>query len=327
MSKSGPVEPSSTPARSLRRKDYFLWIAAALFILVAIRSLLSSKPLRASSFNLDKFRQLNSLSPIAEEDYPNAGVSLLDRPELGGRAVATTLYSESFASGILALGHSLRSVNTSARRILLYYPDRLTIRTLCHLQRNGWELHPVAHRSDEDEQDLVLRLWTLDDVDITSVIYLDSNSLVRRNFDELWSLPFDFAAVPDVYEDERGYSLAFSTGMMLLRTSSAIYNDILDKLSMTGETYPVRLQEFLNEYFAVQVVKLPYIYNANLVIKQHSPTFWSALTNHVRIIRYTTARPFSDEERRRAAKGIWAKELAWWEMAWRETFGELENRC
>ncbi|KAL5488297.1 hypothetical protein ACEPAI_6405 [Sanghuangporus weigelae] len=205
MSKSGPVKPSSAPARSPRRKDYFVWIAAAIFVLVAIRSLLSPKPLRPSSFNLDQFRQL----------------------------------------------------------------------------------------SDKDKQDLMLRLWTLDDVGITSVIYLDSDSLVRRNFDELWSLPFGFAAVPDVYEDERGYSLAFSTSMMLLRTSSAIHNDILGKLSMTGRTYPVGLQEYLNEYFAVQVVKLPYIYNANLVIKQRSPTFWSALTNHIRIVRYTTARPIS----------------------------------
>ncbi|OCB84591.1 nucleotide-diphospho-sugar transferase [Sanghuangporus baumii] len=309
MSKSGSVKSSSTQARSPRRKDYFIWITAAIFVLVAIRSLLSSKPLRASPFDLDEFRQLNSLSPVTEEDYSDAGVSLVDRPELQGRAVATTLYSESFASGVLALGHSLRAVNTSARRTLLYYPDRLTIRTLCHLQRNGWELHPVAHRSDKDEQDLLLQLWTLDDVGITSVVYLDSDSLVRRNFDELWSRPFGFAAVPDVYEDERGYSLAFGTSMMLLRTSSAIHNDILDKLSVTGKTYPVGLQEFLNEYFAVQVVKLPYIYNANLAIKQRSPTFWSALTKHIRIVRYTTARPFFEEERRRASKGIWAEEM------------------
>ncbi|KAL5508497.1 hypothetical protein ACEPAH_6116 [Sanghuangporus vaninii] len=327
MSKSRSVKPSSIPTRSPRQKDYIFWITAAIFVFVVIRSLISPKPLRASPFSLDEFRQLNSLSPVTEEDYSDADVSLADRPELEGRAVATTLYSESFASGVLALGHSLRAVNTSARRILLYYPDRLTIRTLCHLQRNGWELHPVAHRSDKDKQDLMLRLWTLDDVGITSVIYLDSDSLVRRNFDELWSLPFGFAAVPDVHEDEEGYSPAFSTSMMLLRTSSAIHDDILNKLSMTGKTYPVGLQEFLNEYFAVQVVKLPHIYNANLVIKQRSPTLWSALTNHIRIVRYTTARPFFEEERRRASKGIWAKEMEWWEMAWKETFRELENRC
>ena len=268
----------------------------------------------------------NSLSPIAGEGS-DTGASILDVPGPEERAVATTLYSEAFASGALALGHSLRSVNTSARRILLYYPDRLTIRTLCHLQTNGWELHPVTHRSDQDERDLKFRLWTLDSIGIKSVVYLESDSLVRRNFDELWSLPFAFAAVPDVYEDNRGFPLAFSAGMMLLRASSTIHDDMQSKISVMDRKRPVGFQTFLNMYFAAQVLMLPCIYNADLAIKQRSPALWSSITDHTRIVRYAAARPFFEEERRRAVKGIWATEMEWWEMEWRETFEELENRC
>jgi hypothetical protein len=52
-----------------------------------------------------------------------------------------------------------------------------------------------------------LRLWTLDQIGIKSAVYLDGDTLVKRNFDELPALPFEFAASPDVYLDA-GVSLS-----------------------------------------------------------------------------------------------------------------------
>ncbi|KAF7441251.1 hypothetical protein PC9H_001600 [Pleurotus ostreatus] len=82
----------------------------------------------------------------------------------------------------------------------------------------------------------------------------------RQNFDELFHLPFNFAAVPDVYGpgDARGFSLTFNAGVLAIQSSSCILKNM--KKSETARC-PVQQAEqaFLNLYFGAKAARLRYI--------------------------------------------------------------------
>jgi alpha-N-acetylglucosamine transferase len=119
--------------------------------------------------------------------------------------------------------------------ILIYIPGRLSSRTLCFVPEVGWTLHPVPFifppqgknvTSRFQDQYTKLNVWTLDAVEIRSLVYLDANTLVRRIFDELFALPFSFAAAPDVWENEPGFTLGFNAGVLFLRPSTVVFTDM-----------------------------------------------------------------------------------------------------
>ncbi|EJD00889.1 nucleotide-diphospho-sugar transferase, partial [Fomitiporia mediterranea MF3/22] len=258
-------------------------------------------------------------------------------PKPDERAVVTTLYSEEFFPAALALGRSLQDATIAARRILLYFSDRISDRTLCQLRAGGWELRPIVripppnggkgvHKRFFDQYSK-LQLWTLDKIGIKSVVYLDADMVVRQNFDELWALPFEFAAVPDVYEDNRGFALSFNAGMLFLRPSTDVFKDMMQNIATADYRRLDAEQGFLNMYFASQVVRLPYIYNANLVIKQRSPAVWQAIEKDMRVVHYTMMKPFLEKERHRASTGHWEAELELWDAAWKNTFKDIQGKC
>ncbi|KAL5488296.1 hypothetical protein ACEPAI_6404 [Sanghuangporus weigelae] len=324
------------PINSSRRR-LSCWLLGCLVALVSV-NLIVLWWLRPPSGLLDTFRPLNSIPPLHSDVFAgnSSDPALLDTPGQDERAVVSTLYSESFTSAVLTLGRSLRNAKIAARRILLYLPERLSSQTLCQLSEIGWELRPIeripppnggkgVHLRFRDQYSK-LRVWSLDSIGIKSVIYLDGDMLVRQNFDELWSLPFEFAAVPDVYGDSRGFALSFNAGMMLLRTSSNIFSDMLNKIDTAEYRRLDAEQGFLNSYFASQVVRLPRTYNANLVIKQRNPLLWDTIEEDMRIVHYTMMKPFIPDDRSRAV-GIWEEELKYWDIVWKNVSSELIGEC
>jgi glycogenin glucosyltransferase len=165
---------------------------------------------------------------------------------------------------------------------------------------------------------------------------------VRRNFDELFFLPFNFAAVGDVFDqdDRVGFRMSFNAGVLFVRPSTAIFNDMLAKLEIAKYPPFYAEQAFLNVYFGTQTVRLPYVYNANLAIKLRSPGYWAALQDEVRIIHYTVDKPFPRvpmgplemkaffEERKQIRNGVWGPEMEMWQAAWRNASDEdVEAHC
>jgi hypothetical protein len=208
-------------------------------------------------------------------------------------AIVTTLYNDAYAIGVSTLGHSLSKVNSTARKILMYIPDRLSTYTLCHVQAAGWELHPVAYVAPPNngtgiywkyvDQYTKLRLWTLDQIGIKSVVYLDGDTLVKRNFDELFALPFAFAASPDVYIWGKGFTVEFSVGVMALKTSTEVFEDMMAKVDAAQFDRGAAEQSYLNLYFGQQVLRIPHVYNGNLVIKVRGESFWDAIQEQMRM--------------------------------------------
>jgi hypothetical protein len=117
------------------------------------------------------------------------------------RAVVSTLYDEQYTLSLQVLGYSLQRANVQARRVLLYFPERISQKTLCTLQAGGWETRPVESLKSKREgiperyqdQFTKLRLWQ--QTDFERILYVDGDTIITNNFDELWDHPGDFAAV------------------------------------------------------------------------------------------------------------------------------------
>ena len=95
------------------------------------------------------------------------------------------------------LGHTLNVANSSAARLLFYLPDKISKQALCVATASGFVAHPVqripppenghgmnAHFLDQYTK---LSLWSPDTLPrpAHTVVYLDSDTLVLRNFDGL----------------------------------------------------------------------------------------------------------------------------------------------
>ncbi|KAH8976693.1 glycosyltransferase family 8 protein [Lactarius akahatsu] len=289
---------------------------------------------------LDDFQmlkpQFTSWIPISNASHPDS------------RAVVTAVYNDLYTIPAATLGYSLRKAGTSARLILFHLPGRLSARALCILRAAGWEpleveLIPAPHGGagiDHRFGDTYtkLRLWTLDTLGIQRVVYLDADTLVRRNFDELFDLPFPFAAVPDVYGDS-GFKLHFNTGVLVLHPSSAAFETMRAQIANARFNPREADQAFLNVYFGADAVRLPYVYNGNLAIRERSPALWDALRDELRIVHYTLPKPYPKEgkeivegahleraiERARKDRGgVHVEAIEWWFTAYKEF--RMQNR-
>ena len=254
----------------------------------------TSNPHRTDSDRKDHLRyrkpQFASWTPVANTSDPNS------------RAVVTALYNDLFTFPAAALGHSLQKAETSARRILFHIPGRLSNRALCIVRVAGWEplaveLIPPPHNGAGighrfGDQYTKLHLWSLDTVlGVQRVVYLDADTLVRRNFDELFDLPFPFAAVSDVYGDS-GFKLQFNAAVLALHPNSTTFENMLARIADARFNPQEAEQAFMNVYFGADAVHLPYMYNANLAIRERSPALWDALLDEMRVIHYTVPKPF-----------------------------------
>jgi hypothetical protein len=277
------------------------------------------------------------------------------------RAVVSSMYTDSYVFPLAVLGHSLKQHHVNARKILIYLPNRISDRALCFVQAAGWELHPVElippphggkgiHYTFVDQY-TKLSIWTLDQLGIKTGVYLDADTIVRRNFDEIWNLPFEFGAVPDIYVDDPGFSPGFNAGVLLFHPSTEIFKDMISKLETTNFRLKDAEQSYLNHYFGAQAVRLPYAYGGNLAIKERSPEMWEAMQKDMRIVHYTLSKPFEFKMKcpggicdpkqvfdlnrhqnlltatKKKWKGHFVQELTWWEDSFNLMMKEIGHSC
>ena len=239
--------------------------------------------------------------------------------------------------------------------IVLYFPDRISPAALCLATSSGFEPHPVMRISPPHggagmnphflDQFTKLSLWKLDVLGIDALIYLDADTLVLRNFDELFSLPYQLGAVPDVFLDRRGFVVDFNAGVLLLRPDTTIYDAMIAALPTARFPPEYAEQAFLNQFFATSAIRLPYVYNGNLAYKKRAPKMWEGIWNELRVIHYTIAKPFVgshfkqlewdslDSRVAEAAEsegGMFREEMLLWGKAWFETraaYDQVHDKC
>ena len=220
------------------------------------------------------------------------------------KAIVTSLYTDSYGVAVSALGYTISKSSTSARKIAIYLPEKVSNYTLCRVKSAGWELFPVEYIPPPDggkgvfwrflDQYTKLRIWTLDrpPTSLKSIVYLDADTLVKRNFDELFDIPFVFSASPDVYLDNRGFSLGFNAGVLAIKPDSKVFSDMLTKIYRNDYKHNEAEQGFLNLYYGQQTIRLPHVYNSNLAIKSKSRQYWDAIQDQMRIVHFTLTKPF-----------------------------------
>jgi len=198
-----------------------------------------------------------------------------------------------------------------------------------------------------------LRIWTLDQppTSLKSIVYLDADTLVKRNFDELFDIPFVFSASPDVYLDKRGFSIGFNAGVLAIKPDSEVFDDMMTKISRKEYRHEEAEQGFLNFYYGQQAIRLPHVYNGNLAIKTKSRQYWDAIQDQMRIVHFTLTKPFAmvpncggedgactveeiwDAERHKSfvetAKtdrdGDFKEEIEWWESVYDEMMASVKT--
>jgi glycogenin glucosyltransferase len=281
-----------------------------------------------------------NIQPLVHSNY-SSSFSSHDQ-----RAVVSSLYSDSYAVAVAVLGHSIHSANVRARLIIPYLKG-VSPRALFIARSVGWEPEavpfiPPPHNGKDIyyrfvDQYSKLNIWSFDKLGVDRLVYLDADTLVRRNFDELFDSAFNFAAVPDVWSagDPRGFSITFNAGVLALRPSTVVLEDMKRKIETAKYPLGQAEQAFLNLYFGPDCVRLPYAYNANLAIKNRNPELWRGLKEEMRIVHYSLVKPFIDDSRpgsetvltldgisevvRRAAlryNGLFAEEVGWWKEAY-----------
>ncbi|KAF5368893.1 hypothetical protein D9758_002977 [Tetrapyrgos nigripes] len=193
----------------------------------------------------------------------------------------------------------------SASMILPYISDQVTPKALCIAQAVGWQAHPVSlvpppHNGHGiaprfKDQYTKLTVWSLgEQLGIDSAVYLDGDTLVLRNFDELFTFPWEFGAAQDVFppHDFKAFSNTYNAGVLVFRPSQATYEDMLAKLETAKYPLGYAEQAFLNLYFGGKGVRLPLAYNGNMVAKERSPELWAELRDDMRVLHYTVLKPF-----------------------------------
>jgi len=238
-------------------------------------------------------------------------------------AVVSAIYNDNYITGVEVLAYSLQRVNIQADLILFYISNRLNQSTLDRCRKAGWYLWSVERINPPRfaiiyprfyDQYTKLRLWSM--IGYDRILYLDADTLVLRNINELFAgTIFEdnqdglLGAVEDVWQGQLGPN--FNAGVLLIRPNKTIFNDMLTKMhNMPAYGSYWAEQGFLNWYFKGRyrfnkiilisismniyssTGRLPLIYNFNNVLAIYHRDIYSQIRNRVKIIHYTSDKPF-----------------------------------
>ncbi|WCJ35412.1 plant glycogenin-like starch initiation protein 2 [Euphorbia peplus] len=161
-------------------------------------------------------------------------------------AYATVLHSsESYVCGAISLAQSLRQTGTT-RDLILLIDDSISVSKRTALSLSGWKIriikrirNPKAAKKSYNEYNYSkFRLWQLTDYD--KIIFIDSDIIVLKNLDMLFSFPQMSATGNDIW--------IFNSGIMVIEPSNCTFKILMDRRKEIV-SYNGGDQGFLNEVF------------------------------------------------------------------------------
>ena len=207
---------------------------------------------------------------------------------------------DAYVPGAEALGKSLSASRTPYPKVAMVTTDVTeAARTL--LTSQGWLIRPVEPiPNPHPDRELLftrfgnvftkLQAWSL--VEFEKMVFLDADTIVIQNVDELFDRP-EFAAGPDYFVPDR-----FNSGVMVLTPSQTTY-DKMRKTLLTTESYDGGDQGFLNLFFANWYGmppgnRLPAGFNMHHFILQFllSQPSLKPMAKEAKIIHYTLQKPW-----------------------------------
>jgi alpha-N-acetylglucosamine transferase len=156
---------------------------------------------------------------------------------------------DDYVPGVEVLGQSIRESGSSEALVLMATPD-VPKTALDQLASRGWdvrEVHPVTNPHGDEQlfarfkhSFTKLRVFSL--VDFEKVVFLDADTVVLQNVDDLFARPA-IAAAPDFFMPDH-----FNSGVMVLTPSAELFARLMDALA-TAQTYDGGDQGFLNTFW------------------------------------------------------------------------------
>ncbi|PIC17774.1 hypothetical protein B9Z55_023894 [Caenorhabditis nigoni] len=181
----------------------------------------------------------------------------------------TLATNDSYAQGALVLVHSLRTAGTT-RKIHCLISNQVSAPVRKQLEEHFDDVSivDVFNSNDSDNLKLIerpdlgvtftkLHCWRL--TQYTKCVFLDADTLVIRNADELFTRP-DFSAAADI-----GWPDSFNSGVFVFVPNHETYRQLVD-FAVTHGSYDGGDQGLLNDFFSNWSTlpaehRLPFIYN------------------------------------------------------------------
>lgn len=220
---------------------------------------------------------------------------------------------DGYVPGVEALGKSLRATGTKAAMVVLCTAD-VPVAARVKLADEGWTMRYVEAIDNPNPKTAQLfprfqgtftklRAWECTDFD--HVVFLDADTIVLQNVDDLFDRP-DFAAAPDFFLPDR-----FNSGVMSLVPSLDVFRRMVALLGV-AESYDGGDQGFLNSFFdwyAMPIAnRLPAGYNLHHFIYQFlraHPVLRRGLEKDAKILHYTVQKPWLAKPTLTGGSGIW----------------------
>uniref|UniRef100_A0A3Q0KQX0 glycogenin glucosyltransferase n=1 Tax=Schistosoma mansoni TaxID=6183 RepID=A0A3Q0KQX0_SCHMA len=188
---------------------------------------------------------------------------------MGRESFVTLATNDEYGVGALVLAASLKQSETSKELTILVTPGLSSHmrELLCNTYDNVIEVQPVitkswsnpviSGRTELIETFTKIQVWSL--IQFTKVVFMDADTLVLQNVDELFNR-FEFTAAPDPLWPD-----CFNAGVFVLEPTMNTYNGLLRMLFDSG-SFDGREQGLLNTYFSNWLEgdishRLPCIYN------------------------------------------------------------------
>lgn len=234
---------------------------------------------------------------------------------LDGCAFVTLVTNEDYALGALALARSLQAVKSSAPLVVLVskpLPDGyaeleqagciITEVAALPLSEDFRERHnrqsqharspftkgtkPIFH--DPLDNFCKLRLWEMEQY--KRIVFLDADTLVVKNIDQLFGYP-EFCAAPNLYQ-ELADMHRMNSGVFVASPSRATFEKMLTELDQPNVFWRRTDQSFLESFF-LNWHGLPYIFNTLQYVYFNLPELWHWPS--IRVLHYQYEKPWQKD--------------------------------
>ena len=225
---------------------------------------------------------------------------------------------DAYEPGVETLGRSLRATGSNVPLVLLVTPDVSSAARARLATAAGWDprlIEPIANPSGDGEllyarfRNTYTKLRAFGLEDIEKVVFLDADTLVLQNIDELFERPA-FAAAPDFFLPN-----CFNSGVMVIEPSKALLDSMESKL-LQRRTYDGGDQGFLNDFYpdwwGMDVGhRLEARYNLHHFVYQFMTAHASvkSVVNDVKIVHYTLQKPWPNPTVTGASEIWWNRYL------------------
>lgn len=236
-----------------------------------------------------------------------------ERKQLGEKAryaITSSVQTASFTAYALMLGYSIQKHNDlaamDAEMVLLIREDGVdgvTKENRTRLEAAGWKVKVAEDLEFENVDNSQIRahhrhnlnklhLWSWTEYE--KILFIDADVVCKGSLKELWEMPGDFAAAPDVWWNVLTDS-KFNSGVIVFRPSLEEFHRLIHKVSDPEYHRPNDAdQAFLNVYYQFRYFGLPYKYNFNLIMYQFHRPHWDELWDEAVLVHFTVRKPKPD---------------------------------